>query len=522
VPQAKLVSYLPPAGLRLITFQDCDWADADFEQTPALTCQIRQVEAPSTNDAIVTNTYRSRMAVLVIALALVGALTLVVVQQSWKITNSLESRLTSGQMESFELATEFQSSLLKLNELMMRITARRDPTSLTEFREAGEKLNHWIDQHDPNVNKNSILTTDSEKRILPEINAAFDKYLEAANGVITNQQPAAMTPNEFAQLGRVEQQSQQLFNLGNQLAESHAWAHEHFLSEAIRELAVLRAVLTGSVVTMIALVGVLGRVLYRDLVKPLRIRLVQNQTLLERHEKLATLGTLAAGIAHEIRNPLTSIKARLYTLGKHIKGNEPGLTDADVISDEIVRLERIVQDVLSFARPSEPKMQLTPVESSLREVHSLMTGTLAQNGVQLKVETGDGLFVSIDTALIKQVLINLVRNAAEAIEGGGKVTLRARSGRAKLNGVESAVAILEVVDTGKGIPPEVEARLFDPFFTTKEAGTGLGLSIAARIIEKHGGLLQYQTQVGRGTTFGIILPSVSPSASNGSQANQNG
>jgi signal transduction histidine kinase len=112
----------------------------------------------------------------------------------------------------------------------------------------------------------------------------------------------------------------------------------------------------------------------------------------------------------------------------------------------------------------------------------------------------------MDAALIKQVLINLVRNAGEAIDGAGTVTLRARRDQVALLGQQRAVAILEVSDTGRGIPPEVEKRLFDPFFTTKEAGTGLGLSIAARVVEKHGGALQYQTQVGRGTTFGIVLP----------------
>jgi two-component system NtrC family sensor kinase len=109
-------------------------------------------------------------------------------------------------------------------------------------------------------------------------------------------------------------------------------------------------------------------------------------------------------------------------------------------------------------------------------------------------------------SLIKQVLINLVRNAAEAIGREGTVTLRARDAQMNLNGHFQEVAILEVADTGKGIPPGVEKRLFDPFFSTKEMGTGLGLSIAARIVEKHGGALQYQTQVGRGTTFGIVLP----------------
>jgi len=126
----------------------------------------------------------------------------------------------------------------------------------------------------------------------------------------------------------------------------------------------------------------------------------------------------------------------------------------------------------------------------------------------------------MDVALIKQVLINLIRNAAESIEGGGTVTLRVRTDRVALQGDECAVTILEVADTGKGIPPEIEKRLFDPFFTTKEAGTGLGLSIAMRVVDKSGGVLQYQTQVGRGTTFGIVLPSVAPEPGDESPASQ--
>jgi len=107
---------------------------------------------------------------------------------------------------------------------------------------------------------------------------------------------------------------------------------------------------------------------------------------------------------------------------------------------------------------------------------------------------------------LKQVLINLVHNGADAIVGAGTVTLRARAGRASLGGRETDAVILEVIDTGKGIPPEVEKRLFDPFFSTKETGTGLGLPIAARIVERHGGMLQYQTWLGHGTTFGVVLP----------------
>jgi signal transduction histidine kinase len=135
-----------------------------------------------------------------------------------------------------------------------------------------------------------------------------------------------------------------------------------------------------------------------------------------------------------------------------------------------------------------------------------MTPNLESRGVQLVVESNPALFIRADSGHLKQVLINLARNAAEAIDGEGTVTLRARAARAPLGGRETDAVILEVADDGRGIPPEVEKRLFDPFFTTKETGTGLGLPIAARIVEKHGGMLQYQTRPGHGTTFGVVLP----------------
>ena len=122
------------------------------------------------------------------------------------------------------------------------------------------------------------------------------------------------------------------------------------------------------------------------------------------------------------------------------------------------------------------------------------------------LEESPSLRIKADLAQIKQVLINLVQNAADAIGQDGVVTLRARRDRKRLENTERNVIVLEVEDNGKGIPPDVQKRLFDPFFTTKETGTGLGLSIAAGIVQKHGGALQYQTRVDHGTTFGIILP----------------
>jgi signal transduction histidine kinase len=114
--------------------------------------------------------------------------------------------------------------------------------------------------------------------------------------------------------------------------------------------------------------------------------------------------------------------------------------------------------------------------------------------------------VRVDPNKMKQVLINFVQNGAESMGAGGTVTLRSRLDKQVLNGRNCAAVVIDVADTGKGISPEVQKRLFDPFFTTKEAGTGLGLPIAARIVEKHGGVIQYQTHPNRGITFSIVLP----------------
>ena len=247
---------------------------------------------------------------------------------------------------------------------------------------------------------------------------------------------------------------------------------------------------------------------YRGMITPLQLRLSESQAAMERQEKLAALGGLAAGVAHEIRNPLTAIKFRLFSLGKSLPASESEAEDLTVISAEINRLERIVRDILQFARPSEPEMVNVPAGRILDEVRELLRAHLDKADIELKLETNDDVWLRADTQQIKQVLINLIQNAAESIGRGGTITLRIVSENASLDRSSEPVAVVEVSDTGKGIPPEVQKRLFDPFFTTKEGGTGLGLPIAARIVEKHGGDLRYQTEINRGTTFRLVLPRV--------------
>jgi signal transduction histidine kinase len=263
-----------------------------------------------------------------------------------------------------------------------------------------------------------------------------------------------------------------------------------------------------SLALLLVAVGGLAVVVYRELIAPLQVRLVESQALVERHEKLASLGMLAAGVAHEIRNPLTAIKAWLFIQQKHLKAGTPEYDDAEIIRQEISRLERIVKDVLLFARPSEPDFAIVPAEQPLREVQTLLGPGLEKLGIKLLVENSVTANVRIDGQQIKQALINLVQNAADSIGEDGQITLRTRVSTKRLGEAAMDAVILEVADTGKGISADVEKRLFDPFFTTKESGTGLGLSIAARIVEKHGGALQYQTLLNQGTTFGIVLPRV--------------
>jgi signal transduction histidine kinase len=446
-----------------------------------------------------------RLWFLIVALLLVAGSTIYGLFTAWRRVQQVEAKLTTSQIERFQLASDIRRDLQSLNSSLLRYSLLRDPAQWTQFDQASDELNNLIDSNDPSLNKHSLLSTDPERLLFEELNRDYDDYLAAARAVHSNAQPPIINSQQLAQLDAFDKQADHMRELVRQLSQAHRTAEKAFLGEANASLAGLRGILISGVVTLLALVAAMGIVIYRDTIAPLQTRLVSTQMLLEKQEKLATLGTLAAGIAHEVRNPLTSLKARLYTLEKHLQAVPAARKDTDIIGAEISRLERIVRDVLSFARPSEPELETIRVDTIIDEVRGLMLPDLERRGVRLNVEWGQDLLIRADSGHLKQVLVNLVRNASEAIEGEGTVTIRARAGSATLKGRESAAVILEVSDTGKGISPDVEKRLFDPFYTTKETGTGLGLPIAARIVEKHGGILQYQTRPGHGTTFGVVL-----------------
>jgi signal transduction histidine kinase len=228
---------------------------------------------------------------------------------------------------------------------------------------------------------------------------------------------------------------------------------------------------------------------------------------LYRAERLATAGELAAGAAHEIRNPLTSIRSTIQHLHSSLPDGHPAREDAQGILEEVDRINGILEALLSFARPSEAVFALVMLDDLVRQSVDLIAAQARKQGVEVAVEVEDGeIAVVADAGLIKQVLLNLMLNALQAMEDGGHLTVRAQSipprrGEPR----ESGGALIEVVDEGSGIPEEALERAFDPFFTTKTKGTGLGLSICYGIVERHGGDIEIETSEGEGTTVRVRL-----------------
>jgi len=229
--------------------------------------------------------------------------------------------------------------------------------------------------------------------------------------------------------------------------------------------------------------------------------LEQTQRQLIQSEKLASLGQLAAGVAHELNNPLGTITLFGSMLKKDLAQNEKWDKDISLIIQEAERAAKIVKDLLSFSRQTKMKPGLVNVNSIIEEAVSLLAKRSLFRNIQVKQE----LNVSVPTTfadpdLLKQVFFNIILNGAQAMEGSGVLTIRSQPKNGG-SGIE-----IQIEDTGKGIAEDHLSRLFDPFFTTKEKGTGLGLALVYGIVSKHKGAIDVKSELGKGTTFYIDLP----------------
>jgi len=419
--------------------------------------------------------------------ALALAVVTLVAASAWSVYTAW--RQTAELTEGLLIAEHVDKAVVELQGELQKVELPGAAAQRQQFLEHSRALAVWIEVQGP------LLKTAHERALLARIAADYARFLRHATAFVEQLRGSELTKLEKAQIAE----------LLDQLSAVRRETVGQFLADSHRYIATLQKVNFSLFLTTGALAAWLSFTAYRGIVVPLRRKLVETGEALERAEKLASLAVLASGVAHEIRNPLTAIKARLYTHQKRFAGDSPEAEDTIFISEEIGRLERIVREFLQFARPGDP--QLAPVSPAelLDEVRELLAPQLAKTSIQLTLANTVATPVRADRQQIKQVLINLVRNAAESIGREGRITLRARHPQVGLGGRAWDAVTLEVKDNGPGIPTEVQARLFDPFFTTKASGTGLGLSIAARIVEKHGGALRFSTSA-KGATFSIVLP----------------
>ncbi len=234
------------------------------------------------------------------------------------------------------------------------------------------------------------------------------------------------------------------------------------------------------------------------------IELKKSQETLAHAEKMALVGKLAAGMAHSVRNPFTSIKMRLFSLNRSLTLTDNQRDDFEVISDEIQHIDTIVQNFLEFSRPPKLKMQDISPSLAVDLAIQLLSHRLKSYDVNVQVIRNRDLpEIHGDPEQLKEVLVNLVVNACEAMGRGGEIIIHEEV----INtGPNTNAAVLRISDSGPGVPGNLQEKILQPFFTTKEEGTGLGLSIAARIIEEHSGQLTVESKPGAGTTFVVTLP----------------
>jgi len=221
---------------------------------------------------------------------------------------------------------------------------------------------------------------------------------------------------------------------------------------------------------------------------------------LQTADRLAAISRISGGVAHEVKNPLNAILLHVEVARTRLKQGEADVSpQMEVISREILRLDRVVKTFLDFTRPVELKYRVVPLRDVVREIEELTRPQAEAAKVRMTVEgEPDGVDVRVDRDMFKQALLNVVVNAIQAMKDGGELRLECSS--------SGDSAEIRIRDTGPGIPPELRDKIFRLYFTTKQGGSGIGLAMTFRIVQLHDGTIDFNSEPGKGTTFVIRLP----------------
>lgn len=479
-------------------------------------------------------TLRARLSVLLASLVLTTLGGGLVTIWHTEAMDGLISSLIDKNVASFQAAEELETSLLMQRGLVTYYFLDGDPEWLKQLEKSKQSFSSWLRK----AHKSAY--TEAMEEILNQIESQYLRYIEMKEEVVRLYK-AGKREEGAAGHPEVRRQFAVLFDL----CERYKLIHEYTISRARTESQARARFINSFALVAMPLVVILGvllaYILIKQILEPIhRLALEANplpagtsapdevkalshrvhslledvdqaQTQLERSqehllqaEKWALVGKLAAGVAHSIRNPLTSVKMRLFSLGRSLTLTPLQQEDFEVISEEMRHLNAIIRNFLEFSRPPKLKMQQISPSDVVDQALQLLKHRLELYEVKVEVQRREKLpQIWADPEQLKEVLVNLVVNACEAMVGGGTITIQEEE---RVQEPLGHVAVLKVRDTGPGIPAAIQDKVSQPFFSTKEEGTGLGLSIAIRIIEDHGGRLDLQSQEGRGATFSITLP----------------
>ena len=476
---------------------------------------------------------RARIFLLVAALiltALVGGLVTI-----WHTgaTDDLFTTLIDKNISSFQAAEGLEIALLSQKGYLTYYFLDGNPEWLQKLKENHQSFLQWLRK------AHNSATTPVMTEILNKIDSKYKDYIARREEVINLYKTG--NRDQGAKLHwEIRHQFLEIYDL----CENYKLVNQGIISQIKNEsLAQARFIKTLALIVMpsVVLLGLLlTYILIKQLLEPIRQLsretglgpgpgeknevqalsrrvhdLIENvdqaQTKLERSqehlvqsEKMAMVGKLAAGVAHSIRNPLTSVKMRLFSMGRTLELSPTHQEDFEVIAEEIRHIDNIVANFLEFSRPPKLMMQKVSPSDVVDMALQLLRHRLESYNVEVQLKRSRALpEVWADPDQLKEVLVNLLTNACEAMKGGGSIVIQ--EGETFLQSIGQVVTI-QVSDNGPGIPESVQDKIFQPFFTTKEEGTGLGLSIATRILGEHGGWLDLDSQEGRGTTFTINLP----------------
>ncbi|MBN2418950.1 MAG: MCP four helix bundle domain-containing protein [Deltaproteobacteria bacterium] len=476
---------------------------------------------------------RFRIYVLLIALVFITCSGgIVTVWYTYRI-EGMFSHLLDKNIAAFRIVEELETALVNQKGFVTYFLLDADPDWLRQLGEYRQVFKERIRE------ANDLVETDAERIALNELEDEYRKYIELKDRVIeyykTGQKEAGADLHKASRLYFFKS-----LELSERFKELYVKRITSVRNQSLSQAKKLRIIAGTAILFVILLCIFLAFMLVRQVLEPIRIlvretnrqintadpedevkalrigirglindfdqtsmELEKSREILLQAEKMAMVGKLAAGVAHSIRNPLTSVKMRLFSMGRALDMPDSQREDFDVISEEISHIDTIVQNFLEFSRPPKLKMQMISPSDIVDLVIQLLRHRLESGSVEIILQREKPLpEIEIDPEQIKEVLVNLVVNACEAMTDGGKIEIFEEQGVVKNMG---DVVIIKIKDNGPGMPEKIQERVMQPFYTTKEEGTGLGLSIAERIVRNHKGTFSFESIEGVGTTFIITL-----------------